>query len=404
MEKEANVGMAKVVATSKKNKNDDPLPFLRKSSNKFPFESFGGVQAAKRKVVALGPMDKILQKEKWEELDLTVAFFFYQNFISFNVARSPLFIEMCRSLTQGAPSGYVPSGSEKLRTTLLTKAKKEVDKMLEPIKSAWPTSGLSIVFDGWTNPTHHPLINFMIMHLFARALGMIVDAKYPQVFWTLCIVHSSNLALKTIASDVLWIGSIVEDAQHICNFVQNHTNALTIYKEYTNLSLLKIADTWFASSFIMLKRLREIKTALGAMVISEFWSFSRKTNQAASKRVKDTVLDDAWWERIDLLIKIMDPIISLLRFADTNQPILGEVYEGWDSVIESMRRFILQSECPKYETSSEAFFTTIQDIFVSGWNKNCTPLHCLAHSLNPKYYSHEWLNGGPSHRTSSHGW
>ena len=79
-------------------------------------------------------MDKIFQKEKWEELDLPIAFFFYQNFISFNVAHSPLFVEMCRALTQRAPSGYVPPGSEKLRTTFLTKAKKEVDKMLEPIK------------------------------------------------------------------------------------------------------------------------------------------------------------------------------------------------------------------------------------------------------------------------------
>ena len=123
------------------------------------------------------------------------------------------------------------------------------------------------------------------------------------------------------------------------DFVQNHTNALTIYKEYNNLSLLKIADTRFASSFIMLKRLREVKNALGAMVISEFWSFWRKTDQVASKRVKDTVLDDAWWERVDLIIQIMDPIISLLRFADTDKPILGEVYEGWDSMIESEENY-----------------------------------------------------------------
>ena len=94
-------------------------------------------------------MDKIFQKEKREELDLTIAFSLYQNFISFNVARSPLFIEMCRALSHGAPSGYVPPGSEMLRTTLLSKAKKEVDKMLEPIKSAWPTSGLALfLMDG----------------------------------------------------------------------------------------------------------------------------------------------------------------------------------------------------------------------------------------------------------------
>ena len=42
------------------------------------------------------------------------------------------------------------------------------------------------------------------------------------------------------------------------------------------------------------------------------------------------MLDDGRWERVDLTIKIMDPIISLLRFADTDQPILGDVYEEWD--------------------------------------------------------------------------
>jgi hypothetical protein len=167
--------------------------------------------------------------------------------------------------------------------------------------------------------------------------GMIVEAKYPQIFWTPCIEHSLNLALKSIASDVTWMGSLLEDARHTRNFVQNHTNALTIYKEYTHLSLLKITDTQFASSFTMLKRLRKVKTTLGSMVISEFSSFWRKTNQASSKKVKETVLDDGWWERVDLTIKIMDPIISLLRFAETYQPILGEIYEGWDSIIEYIR-------------------------------------------------------------------
>jgi hypothetical protein len=118
------------------------------------------------------------------------------------------------------------------------------------------------------------------------------------------------------------MGSLIEDARHIHNFVQNHTNALTIYKEYTHLSLLKIVDTRFASSLIMLKRLREVKSALGSMVISEYWSFWRKTDQASSKRVKDTVLDDGWWERVDLALKIIDLIISLLWFVDTNTPIL----------------------------------------------------------------------------------
>jgi hypothetical protein len=90
-------------------------------------------------------MDKIFQREKREEVDLNIGFFFYLNFISLNVARSPLFLEMCRALIDQAPIGYVPLNSKNLRTTLLVKAKKEVDKILQPIKSTWPSTCVSIV-------------------------------------------------------------------------------------------------------------------------------------------------------------------------------------------------------------------------------------------------------------------
>jgi hypothetical protein len=42
MENEDSVGLGKVAATCKKNKNEDPLPFLRNSSSKFQFGSGSG--------------------------------------------------------------------------------------------------------------------------------------------------------------------------------------------------------------------------------------------------------------------------------------------------------------------------------------------------------------------------
>lgn len=130
----------------------------------------------------------------------------------------------------------MPPGSERLRTTLLVKAKKEVEKILQPIKSTWLSYGVSVVYNGWTDATHHPLINFMVSSqngpMFLKAVdalenykdaqymdelfikiieyvgvqacvqiitdnapickvvGMIVEAKYPQIFWKSCIVHS----------------------------------------------------------------------------------------------------------------------------------------------------------------------------------------------------------------------
>ena len=89
---------------------------------------------------------------------------------------------MCRSLTERAPTGYVPPCLEKLRTTLLVKGKKEMDKILEPIRSTWPSSKVSIVYDGWTGPTHHQIINFMVSSQNGPVFLKTVDAlgKYKD--------------------------------------------------------------------------------------------------------------------------------------------------------------------------------------------------------------------------------
>jgi hypothetical protein len=64
---------------------------------------------------------------------------------------------------------------------MLVKAKRQVDKMLEPTKGTWPSSSVSIVLDGWTDATRHPLINFLNGPVFLKAmdaLGKYKDAHY----------------------------------------------------------------------------------------------------------------------------------------------------------------------------------------------------------------------------------
>ena len=103
------------MAAASKEKEDDPLPFLRKSSStKTPFppsiHGRGDTYQTRKRQSTGGPMDRIFQQEAREEVDLTIAFFFYLNFISFNVAQSPLYFETVRTILEPAPSGYVPHG------------------------------------------------------------------------------------------------------------------------------------------------------------------------------------------------------------------------------------------------------------------------------------------------------
>jgi hypothetical protein len=70
------------------------------------------------------------------------------------------------------------------------------------------------------------------------------------------------------------------------------------------------------------------------MVVLDLCSFCRKTDQAASKRVKDTVLDDGWWERVNLSIKIMDPVDR--PFSNGGQLMCHEVFIYVEDIIGSI--------------------------------------------------------------------
>ena len=53
---------------------------------------------------------------------------------------------------------------------------------MSQIKATWPSSGVSIVSDGWTDPTRHPLINFMVSSQNGLVFLKAVDAlgKYKD--------------------------------------------------------------------------------------------------------------------------------------------------------------------------------------------------------------------------------
>ena len=85
----------------------------------------------------------------------------------------------------------------------------------------------------------------------------------------------------------------------------------------------------------------------------------------------------------------------MLRAADTEKPCLHLIYEMWDSMIEKVKTVIYRKE-GKGPLDESEFFNVVNDILQDRWLKSNTPLHCLAHSLNPRYYSEQWLSEDPN--------
>ncbi|CAF1700280.1 unnamed protein product [Brassica napus] len=252
--------------------------------------------------------------------------------VPFNLARNPSYHRSYQFAAASKLDGYVPPSYNKLRTTLLQQEKNNVEKLLVPLKSTWKERGVTIVSDGWSDPVRKPLINFLATsgsgHMFlkaencfgevkdkffiaklleevihqvgdqnvvqvitdnapnCKAAGDLIEGRFPHIYWTPCIVHTLNLALKNICA-----------ARNV-EANQETYEELAIFGEFCPLRSLKVADTRFASIIVMLKRLKLIKRGLQVMVISEEWSTYRDDDIGKASFVKEKIVDDGWWEKI----------------------------------------------------------------------------------------------------------
>ncbi|KAL0005902.1 hypothetical protein SO802_013463 [Lithocarpus litseifolius] len=402
----------------------------------------------KKKGVGNSPLERAFNNQCRDQLDSLIARTFYSAGLPFNFAKNPYWIEMIKFAANNNLAGYVPPGYNKLRTTLLQKERSHIEKLLKSVKDTWKENGLSIVSDGWTDVQKRPLINFMatsekgplfiksidgtkeykdkhfIADLFLKvigevgqqhvvqiitdnasvmkAAGSIVEAEYPHIFWSPCVVHTLNLALRNICApknslqnevaynECNWIAQVSDEATFIRIFITNHSMRLAIFNSYSPLKLLAVAETRFASVIIMLKRLFQVKQYLRNMVISEEWMSYREDDVGKAQTVRDYVLNDLWWDKVAYILRFTEPIYEMLRVADTDAPLLHKVYEMWDSMIENVKKEIYRHE-GKEDYEESPFHDVVHNILIERWTKNCTPLHCLAHSLNPKYYTSQWI-------------
>ncbi|XP_054797659.1 putative transcriptional regulator tpeD [Prosopis cineraria] len=407
---------------------------------------------------AINTIERAFQQGARDNLTAEIARMFYSAGLSFNLARNPYFISAFQYAANNVIPGFKPPGYNALRSTLLQKERANVEKQLESIKGTWNHKGVSIVTDGWTDVQRRPLINFMAVSdgspMFLKAIdatseykdrfymadlikkvveevgphkvvqvitdnapvcksaGKMVEDEYPHIFWTPCVVHTLNLALKNICAaknteaneivygECCWITEVRDDAVFIRTFIMNHSMRLAMFNEFVPLKLLAIAETRFASTIVMLKRFKLIKTSLRTLVISEEWNAYRDDDVGKAATVKDIILNDLWWEKVDYILSFTKPNYDMLRFADTDRPTLHLIYEMWDSMIEQIKESIYKHE-RKSLSEYSSFYEVVYNIIIDRWTKSATPLHCLAHSLNPRYYTTQWLEGGLN-RVSPH--
>ncbi|KAL0370583.1 UNVERIFIED_CONTAM: hypothetical protein Sangu_0376400 [Sesamum angustifolium] len=240
-----------------------------------------------------------------------------------------------------------------------------------------------------------------------KAACLLVEQTYPHVFWTPCVVHTLNLALKNICAaknteqngityeECHWITEIAASALMIRNFIMNHSMRLAMFNEFSKLKLLVVTETHFASVIVMLKRFKLINQQLKMMVISEQWSCYRDDDVTKAINVKEKLFDESWWDSIDYILDFTEPIYEMLRATDTDKHCLHLVYDMWNNMISKVKKAIYKHE-KKNDYEESSFSGVVHKVLEDRWSKSNTPLHCLAHSLNPRCSTKEWQSQHPN--------
>lgn len=137
---------------------------------------------------------------------------------------------------------------------------------------------------------------------------------------------------------------MVDNVSFIKTFIMTHSMALAIFNEFSTLKLLSIGETRFASTVVMLKRIKLLKTALQRMVISDQWSTYREDNQQRAAHVKELLLNDVWWDKIDYILSFTNPIYDMLRICDTDASTLSSCSGPLASFDSIEGRYILDAK------------------------------------------------------------
>ena len=91
--------------------------------------------------------------------------------------------------------------------------------------------------------------------------------------------------------------------------------------------IIRPGATRFGTVFIALQSLYDHKEDLQAMVISNEFKKMLKVGNAVE--CKQIVLNEIFWKNCLITVKVMTPLLKLLRLCDSDEkPAIGYVYEG----------------------------------------------------------------------------
>jgi len=266
-----------------------------------------------------------------------------------------------------------PPSMDRLRTTILEREKQFCRDGLASFQEYLQLIGATITSDGWFDVHRRPLLNLLVVspkgEMFLKAVdtggetkdaayivgqlidcirevgadsviqvvtnsaavckvvGRLVEQEFFWITWTPCTPHCLDLLLEDVGK-LPWAAEVVAEAKAVVKFIINHHRSQALFRGKFALDLLKSGDTRFATNFIMLDHMLEVREALQELVVGREWKeWNGKSNHSDDgDEVKDCVLWSGFWKNVEKVLALTKGTVALLRECDRGVPIAGKVY------------------------------------------------------------------------------
>ncbi|CAI8605679.1 unnamed protein product [Vicia faba] len=120
-----------------------------------------------------------------------------------------------------------------------------------------------------------------------------------------------------------------------------------------NVELVKQEVTRFATHFLCLQRMQELKGKLREMFLCEEWMSSKCAKDAKGQRAATTILTTSFWNDVLYTLKCMAPLVNVLRMVDNERkPAMGYIYAAMGVAKESIEK-AFSSNSSKYKVVFE---------------------------------------------------
>ncbi|KAJ9542821.1 hypothetical protein OSB04_029327 [Centaurea solstitialis] len=321
-------------------------------------------------------------KKHCNQVCMDIRRLFFENGIPFNAATSPSFANTIRSIGNYG-RGLKPPMIYKLRTWILKEEVKTTDGIVNDIKATWKETGVSLLSDGWSDMRNRSLINFLVNNrhgtVFLKTIDVSDCVKNAQKLFELL-----DQVIKEIGENI--VVQVVTDNASLGNFIHNHQWVLSLTRKFCKKDL-RPAATRFATAFLTLESMFELKQGLQTMFITNEWSICAWENKPEGKAIKKIVMDDRnFWPSVVYSIKTTKPLVHVLRIVDGETPAMGFIYGAMDEVKERIAKNLDDDVSSSKE---------IWGIINAKWDHQLhRDLHASGYFLNPRF---RWSNDSSNH-------